>query len=193
MKTLLHACCGPCLGGSYPLLEAKVGKENIAVFWENPNIHPYFEYVQRLNTLATVAEHLSLKIFWGSTEYGLESFLKVLNGKYDNSRCFKCYELRLEATAKRAKQEGFDAFSTTLLISPYQDHELIRSVGEALANCHGIAFNYLDFREGFRKTHDLVRDLDLYKQKYCGCIFSEYQRYAQDKKLLKTLERALDK
>lgn len=191
MKTLLHSCCGPCLAGSYPILEAKVGKENVAVFWENPNIHPYFEFVQRLDTLAKVSEHLSLETLWGNTQYGLESFLKALDGKYDKSRCFKCYELRLSATAKKAKEAGFDAFSTTLLISPYQDHELITSVGETVAKAHNLEFNYVDFREGFRQTHQVVRELDLYKQKYCGCIFSEFERYAQDKKVLKILERAL--
>ncbi len=159
MKTLLHSCCGPCLGGSFPLLEAKVGKENIGIFWENPNIHPYFEFVQRLDTLVKVSEHLGLKIYWGNTDYGLEDFLKVLNGKHDESRCFKCYEMRLEATAKRAKEEGFEAFSTTLLISPYQNHELIVSVGETVAARHGLKFNYVDFREGFRKTYEVIREL----------------------------------
>ena len=182
MNTLLHCCCGPCLGGSYPILEKEIGSVNTAVFWENPNIHPYFEYIQRMNSFIKMSEIYGLKIYKGDVEYGLNRFLCELNGKYDSSRCETCYRLRLEATAKKAVEKGFESFSTTLLISPYQNHELLQKVGNEAADKYKVKFLYVDFRPGFKDSHEIIRKYELYKQKYCGCIFSEYDRYINDKK-----------
>lgn len=182
MNTLLHCCCGPCLGGSYPILEKEIGTGKTAVFWENPNIHPYFEYIQRMNSFIKMSEVYGLKIYKGDVEYGLSRFLNVLGEDYGPSRCEKCYRIRLYATAKKAAEKGFDSFSTTLLISPYQNHELLQKVGNEVGEENKIKFLYVDFRPGFRSSHDIIRQYDLYKQKYCGCIFSEYDRYINDKK-----------
>ena len=114
MTILLHTCCGPCLSGSYPILEAEIGKGLTSVFWENPNIHPYVEYYQRMASFIKMAKIYELPIIKGNTEYGLNRFLEALNGHYGSERCAVCYRLRLEATAQKAKELGFDEISTTL-------------------------------------------------------------------------------
>ncbi len=179
---LLHTCCGPCLSGSYPILEAEVGKGQTAVFWENPNIHPFVEHYMRLQSFIKMAQIYELPIIKGDIEYGLNRFLEALNGHFGSERCATCYRLRLEATAKAAKEHGFDEISTTLLISPYQNHELLQKVGNEAAEKYGVKFHYTDFRPGFRGSHELARKYELYRQKYCGCIFSEHDRYRDDKK-----------
>jgi len=183
MKVLLHCCCGPCLGGSFPILEKTIGSGNTAVFWENPNIHPYVEYIQRSNSFLKLSDALGLKVFKGDADYGLNRFLANLRGVYDERRCETCYSMRFEAVAKAAVIHGFDAISTTLFISPYQNHDLLKDIGEKTAQKHGLKLCYVDFRPGFKNTYDVIRENDLYKQKYCGCIFSEYDRFKNDKKL----------
>lgn len=184
MDILLHSCCGPCLTGSYPLLEKAVGKNKTAVFWENPNIHPFIEYQQRLEAFKIAARHFELDAIYGETVYGLEKFLRGLNNEFGQTRCAICYRMRLKAAAKAAAKAGISAFTTTLLISPYQDHELITKIGQEEAAQNGVNFYYLDFRPGFRGSHNAARELGLYRQKYCGCVFSEYDRYKNDKKYL---------
>ncbi|MBU1106342.1 MAG: epoxyqueuosine reductase QueH [Candidatus Riflebacteria bacterium] len=184
MAILLHTCCGPCLTGSYPLLEANAGAGNTLLFWENPNIHPFIEYQQRLESFKTAATHFKLEIIFGDTAYGLNRFLHALNNDFGAGRCEICYRLRLEATAKAATIAGIAAFTTTLLISPYQDHELLIKTGKEVAAENGVAFHYTDFRPGFRGSNEKARELGLYRQKYCGCIFSEHDRYKNDKRIL---------
>jgi predicted adenine nucleotide alpha hydrolase (AANH) superfamily ATPase len=98
---------------------------------------------------------------------------------HEGDRCGDCFRMRLEKTAAVAKEEGFDSFTTTLLISPYQKHELLKEMGEQIAEEQGIEFHYEDFRPGFRESHRLSRELDIYHQKYCGCIYSEWERYGK--------------
>ncbi len=184
MDLLLHTCCGPCLTGSYPLLKAAVGENKTAVFWENPNIHPFIEYQQRLESFKTTATHFGLDVIYGETAYGLERFLHALDNEFSPARCAICYRLRLKATAKAAAKAGISAFTTTLLISPYQNHELIIKIGQEEAAQNGVSFHYTDFRPGFRGSHNAARELELYRQKYCGCVFSEHDRYKNDKKYL---------
>ena len=184
MAILLHSCCGPCLTGSYPRLEASAGAGSTVLFWENPNIHPFIEYQQRLASFKTAATHFKLEIVQGDSAYGLDRFLRALDNDFGPGRCAVCYRLRLEATAKAAAKAGIAAFTTTLLISPYQNHELLIKTGEQVAAENGVAFHYTDFRPGFRGSHDTARELGLYRQKYCGCIFSEHDRYKNDKKYL---------
>jgi predicted adenine nucleotide alpha hydrolase (AANH) superfamily ATPase len=146
------------------------------LFWYNPNIHPSAEYVLRRNSLALFAanESLQLKIH---DEYGLRFFLNE-TFPYTEGRCKKCYFLRLEKAASTAAEEGFEAFTTSLLISPYQDHEEIRRTGEETAARHGIEFLYRDFRPLFREGQATARAMGFYMQKYCGCIFSEEERFS---------------
>ena len=156
--------------------------ENIDVhgYWYNPNIHPYTEYKNRLDALKSYSEmiHLPLTI---NDQYGLRMFTKMAMEDLDN-RCLGCYDMRLRETALYAKNNGYDAFSTTLLISPYQKHDKLKALGEKLAKEIGIPFYYQDFRPFFREGQKQARELPLYMQKYCGCIFSEEERYLFNKK-----------
>ena len=174
MKLLLHTCCAPC---SISVIQS-LQEDGITptIYWYNPNIHPYTEYKARKDTLKEYAESIGIEAII-EEEYGLVEFCKkTINNLSD--RCAKyCYIVRLEKTAKYAKENGYDAFSTTLLVSPYQKHEILKKVGEDLAKKYGIKFIYKEFREGFRNGQAKARELGLYMQKYCGCIFSEEERY----------------
>lgn len=173
MSLLLHACCGPCSAGVLPILTS----HNIhpVLYWNNPNIHPAIEYLHRLESLHTLCEtwHVPLVV---DGRYGLKEFTKAVCADIAG-RCHKCYTMRLDAAAEYAAQNGFSSFTTTLLVSPHQDHEAIRQIGEKCAMKHGISFHYEDFRPGFRDGQAQARDMDLYMQKYCGCVFSEEERY----------------
>ncbi len=173
MKLLLHICCAPC---SVMCIE-KLREEKIDItgFWYNPNIHPYMEYRARRDCLRDYAESIDLKMIFHDY-YGVREFTKNVVNNIDN-RCTYCYMTRLNETAKYAKENGFDAFCTTLLISPYQNHEKIIEVGNRLAEKYGIKFYYCDFRPYFREGQNKARDLGFYMQKYCGCIYSEEERY----------------
>jgi predicted adenine nucleotide alpha hydrolase (AANH) superfamily ATPase len=173
MKLLLHACCGPC---AIQCVEA-FGEEGTRpdLFWYNPNIHPFTEYAARRETLAAYAGAEALKLIL-QDEYGLRPFIRGVYPRFD-ARCAFCYRKRLEESAALAKRENYDCFSTTLLISPYQKHELIRELGEAAARRHGTAFLYRDLRPRFREGRRMARERGFYMQKYCGCIFSEEERY----------------
>ena len=176
MKLLLHACCAPC---SVQCIEA-LAEEEIRpdMYWYNPNIHPYTEYRSRRDSLTSFAEERKLPLVT-EDEYGLRLFIAGLNESAPggNGRCAFCYRLRLEKTAQAAAEKGYDTFSTTLLISPYQDHGLIRKIGEELALLHGPRFLYRDFRPRFRLGQNEARAAGYYMQKYCGCIYSEEERY----------------
>ena len=174
MKLLLHVCCAPCSVACI----ASLREENIepALFWYNPNIHPFTEYSQRRDTAVQYARNLDLPLLM-EDNYGLKLFLNTLNesgsGYEPPRRCVYCYRMRMEKTALAAKENGFDSFCTTLFISPYQNHELLKEEAERAAEKHGVTFLYRDFRPLFRKGREEARALGLYMQKYCGCIFSK--------------------
>jgi len=179
MKLLLHCCCAPC---SLPCISS-LRARNIEseLLWFNPNIHPCGEYKARLDSLREFAadERLKLRLI---DEYGLRVFLKEVSSENDATapeRCEKCYRMRLYKTASVAAEQGFTAFTTSLLISPYQDHDALRRIGEEAAAKHGVDFLYMDFRPLFRESRTAARERGLYMQKYCGCIFSEEERYAK--------------
>ncbi len=174
MKLLLHTCCAPC--SVYCIDRLREEKIEPTVYWYNPNIHPYTEYKVRRDTLKDYTTSIGVKsIFY--EEYGLREFCKNTINDLEN-RCINyCYRVRLEKTVQYAKDNGYDAFSTTLLISPYQQHEELKNLCEQLAKEYKINFFYEDFRIGFRQGQTKARELGLYMQKYCGCIFSEESRY----------------
>lgn len=174
MKILLHACCAPC--SVYCIDSLQEQKIDFDIYWYNPNIHPYMEYKQRRDTLISYTDSLGLKLIINEN-YGLKEFTKNVINDLENRCQNYCYRVRLEETAKYAKENGYDAFSTTLLISPYQNHEALKQIGEELAKKYEIKFYYEDFRVGFRQGQAKARELGLYMQKYCGCIFSEEDRY----------------
>ena len=176
MKLLLHTCCAPC--SVYCIDTLKKDNIDITSYWYNPNIHPYTEYKERLNALKDYTKSIDIPLIIDDY-YGLRQFCKNVVDKLDN-RCGYCYYSRLEKTAIYAKEHGFDAFSTTLLISPYQNHELLKKTGEIIEKKYNIKFLYEDFRPGFKKGYEKARRLGLYIQKYCGCIFSEEERYIDE-------------
>ena len=182
-RLLLHICCAPC---SVACLE-QLAEEGIKPvgFWYNPNIHPYQEYKARRDTLIDYADAIGLELIIHD-EYGLQKFTKAVCHDIPN-RCAYCYAVRLDETARTAKEQGFQAFSTTLTVSPYQDHELIRKIGEQAAKKYGEEFCYYDFAPRFREGQQKAREAELYMQKYCGCIYSEEDRY--QKQIRKDLEK----
>ncbi len=179
MKILLHTCCAPCLLFPFALLRQQ--GHDLTIFFYNPNIHPFREFQKRRNVLRGFASDNNISLIEESS-YGLVEFLK--NTDYQKKeRCPKCYSMRLERSACAAKTGGFDAFSTTLLYSKYQQHDLIAQQGNLLAGEKGIPFLYHDFRKGWKEGVEASIELNLYRQSYCGCIFSEQERY--DKSLKK--------
>ena len=178
MKLLLHICCGPC--ALYPIKELLNKKfDKITGFFYNPNVHPPSEYKRRRDALMQVGVELpdpyGFEIIY--PEYRMEEYFRNVLLKEDSpERCSLCWKLRLFETANFAKDNGFDAFTTTLLISPYQDHEKIKRIGEKIAGEKDIQFYYQDFRSGFKDGQEQAKKENLYRQKYCGCVFSELER-----------------
>ncbi|HPF88556.1 MAG TPA: epoxyqueuosine reductase QueH [Candidatus Limiplasma sp.] len=178
MKLLLHACCAPCSVASIQALRDE-GIEP-TVFWSNPNIHPFTEYRARRNALREYTQSIGAALEEDDT-YGLRPFVRAVAADIDG-RCRYCYALRLDNTARYAAENGFTHFTSTLLISPYQDHELICEIAKNAAQKHGVEFLYRDFRPHFRQGNNRARELGIYMQKYCGCIFSEEDRYHKKRK-----------
>lgn len=175
MKLLLHACCAPCsIECVRSLREERIEP---ALFWHNPNIHPFTEYRAREESLARFAGEEGLELV-REGGYGLPLFLEKAGDKGE-ARCQACYDLRLERAARYAAEHGYDSFCTTLLISPYQKHDLIRETAQRWANAYGVEFLDRDFRPLFRQGQRQARERQFYMQKYCGCIFSEMERYVK--------------
>jgi len=173
MKILLHTCCAPCL--IYPLGRLKEKGFKIRGYFYNPNIHPFAEYKNRKQAVADFAHPHNLEVIY--PEYSPMEFFQAVNLKEDRpERCSICWSLRLEKTAEAGKEMGCNYFSTTLLVSPYQNQELLKKIGEDIAKEEGIEFYYEDFRTGFKKAHDEAKAQGIYCQKYCGCIYSEIER-----------------
>jgi four helix bundle protein len=156
------------------------GDEAVGYFF-NPNIHPFQEYQKRLDALKQYSERVGLKVIYRD-EYLLEEFLKNVSHRVEE-RCQYCYSVRLETTACEAKKQSFDGFSTTLLQSTHQNHALIKETGERLAREMGIPFYYEDFRQGWRKGMEVSKAMGLYRQQYCGCIYSEKERFMKSNKM----------
>ena len=170
----MHTCCAPC---SVYCIE-KLREEGIepTVYWYNPNIHPYTEYVARRACLKEYINRINVKAIFDD-EYGLDGFCKNVVDNL-NARCVNyCYPVRLRKTFEYAKANGYDTVTTTLLYSIYQKHDFIKKLMEDLSKEFDIDFLYIDFRKGFWIGHEKAIEQGLYMQKYCGCIFSEEDRY----------------
>ena len=173
MKTLLHICCGPC--ATYCVDALRADGHEVMGYNYNPNIHPLREYRLRAESVKKFAAEVDLPLI-GHPEYGMQDFLRQVTFR-ENERCLICYNMRLTATAKMAKHGNFEAFTTTLLISPFQNREQIIAIGQRLAEEYAIKFLDYDFRPGFKTSVQLSKDMELYRQQYCGCIYSEEERY----------------
>ncbi|MGE5631099.1 MAG: epoxyqueuosine reductase QueH [Caulobacteraceae bacterium] len=177
MKTLLHMCCGPCAVYPFDVLSKE---HDITGLFYNPNIHPYTEYKKRMDTAQEFSDKAGFRLIV-LDEYKLDEFLR--NAAFrESQRCMMCYADRLERAASVAKKGNFDCFTTTLLVSPFQKHDLIRRIGEEAGEKYGVKFLYKDFREGFKEGVVKSKELGLYRQPYCGCIYSERDRYLPRRK-----------
>ena len=180
MKTLLHICCAPCANQCIEVLQGD--KLEVTGFWFNPNIHPFTDYRARRNCLREYAEAIALPLI-ERDDYGLRPFVRAVAEDIDN-RCGVCYEMRLFEAARQASEGGFDSFTSSLFISPYQNHELMKETAERAAAQYGVAFLYRDFRPYFKAGQEKARELNMYIQKYCGCVFSEQERYLKPGKII---------
>jgi epoxyqueuosine reductase len=178
MKVLLHICCGPC--AIYPVKSLRQEGHEVAGFFYNPNIHPFSEYERRYQAVVAMSERLGLDTIYH--RYDFEDFLKnisVLSSRDEQHRW--CWRVRLEETAKMAKQEGFEGFTTTLLSSPYQDISIIAALSQELACSQQLTFVNQPFRKGFAESHKAAKEWMLYHQNYCGCLYSEKESLARKK------------
>lgn len=174
---LLHACCAPC---SSAVLELLSDVFDIALLFYNPNISPAEEFNFRLDELKRLTQEMKLgdtKIL--APEYDNSEFEDAIKGMEEipegGKRCEVCYRLRLEKTAKIAKETGFDYFTTTLSISPYKNAEWLNSIGKELSEQYGVNYLFSDFKKGngYKRSCELSKEFDLYRQNYCGCIYSK--------------------
>jgi len=176
MKLLMHTCCAPC--SVYCIDSLRNERIEPSCYWYNPNIHPYIEYKTRRDTLIEYSQIANFNLIINE-DYGLKEFCKNVVDNLENRCVNYCYKVRLEETVKYAKENGYDAFTSTLFVSPYQKHEELKQICEKLAKKYEMEFLYRDFRVGFREGQNKARELGLYMQKYCGCVFSEEERYAK--------------
>ncbi len=180
MKVLLHICCAPCANRPLALLQEQ--GHDVTGFWYNPNIHPFTEYRSRRNTVREYLTEIGVPLI-EQNDYALRPFVRTVAEDIAR-RCVKCYEMRLFQTAQTAKEQGFDAFTSSLFISPYQNHQLMIDVADRAAETFGVEFLYEDFRPLFRDGQDFAREHGFYMQKYCGCVFSEEERYLKARRII---------
>lgn len=178
---LLHACCAPC---SSAVLERLSNFFKITIIYYNPNITEEKEYLKRLTELKDFIKKIKTKypINIIDTRYNPKEFFTIAKGlekeKERGKRCYECYKLRLEETAKVAKKQGFDFFTTTLTLSPYKNTTWLNEIGEELSKKYQASYLYSDFKKknGYKRSIELSKEYNLYRQDYCGCIYSKLER-----------------
>ena len=187
---LLHACCAPC---SSACLERLSNFFKITIIYYNPNITEEKEYLKRLEELKNFIQKIKVKypINIIDTKYDPKEFFEISKGlekeKERGKRCYKCYELRLEETAKVAKENNFDFFATTLTLSPYKKTDWLNEIGENLSNKYQTSYLYSDFKKknGYKRSIELSKEYNLYRQDYCGCIYSKLEREEEKNKQIR--------
>ncbi|MFH1647086.1 MAG: epoxyqueuosine reductase QueH [Chloroflexota bacterium] len=173
-KLLVHVCCPHC--AAFTVEHWRRQSYDVSGLWYNPNIHPFTEHQRRLESMASLARELDLPLTV-TDGYDMAAYFRRVAG-HEDERCRHCFDLRLGKTAETAREQGFDAFTTTLLISPHQKHDLIKEIGDGIAAQQGVAFLYADLRKRYSDSRHITKPLDLYRQQYCGCLYSEWERYA---------------
>ncbi len=182
-KLLLHACCGICTSS---VLERLYPFFDITILYYNPNIYPEEEYLKRFDTLKEIILKMKIKVKLLEIGYESKEFKAISKGleneKEGGERCTKCFYLRLEKTAKLAQKRNFDYFTTTLSVSPHKDSQKLNQIGKVLSEKYNVEYLYSDFKkkEGYKRSNELAKKYDLYRQNYCGCKYSlnealEYQ------------------
>ena len=172
---LIHACCAHCT--AYTVEHWREQGYDVTALWYNPNIHPFMEHQARLEAMKNLSQnmHFPLVIVEG---YDLkEYFRRVVS--HEDERCAYCFELRLGMAAQKTKELGSEAFTSSLLISPHQKHDLTKEIGEKVALENGVSFLYADLRKRYSDSRHITKPMELYRQQYCGCVYSEYERYAE--------------
>ena len=175
-KILLHMCCAPCATAVLEHLRAD-GYEVTGYFY-NPSIHPWKEFKRRLDAVKEWAPAVDLPVIYNE-EYPLEENIKMLLDS--ENRCLSCFTDRMKRTAELASEMGIELFTSTLSVSPYQNHRLLIEAGESAAESLDVQYLYRDFRDSYRRSIELSRGAGLYRQPYCGCVFSERDRYLKVK------------
>jgi epoxyqueuosine reductase len=173
MKVLLHVCCANC--AIYPIKSMREDNLEVMGFFYRHNIHPYTECLKRQQALQDYAQTINLKVIY-QEGYDLEAFIQNVVFR-ETDRCNYCYHDRLRSTALLARRGKFDYFTTTLLYSKHQKHDIIRSMGESIGRTVGVPFYYRDYRKGWKEGIECSKQIGLYRQQYCGCIYSEKERY----------------
>ena len=188
MRVLLHMCCGPC--GIVPIRSLCDDGHEVAVALTNPNIHPFLEFLRRREAARDVCSRLGVEVV-REDPYGLVGFLRAIDGRMEE-RCGVCYRMRMERAAESAAELGFDAFTSTMLVSTQQEHEAVRRAGEEAAERHGVRFLYRDWRPRVMEGVEESKEMGVYRQQYCGCVFSEWERYRdmRPERALKAARRA---
>jgi len=188
-RLALHACCGPCLIEPFDVLDAEF--DQTVVIYFNPNIHPADEYERRRDTLENYAREAGIDVV--ELDYDVNRWMEQVAplARDAGARCRACYGLRLGEVAAWAAANGFDAISTTLTVSPYQDADAIADEGRAAAARAGVHFVARDFRERYAEATRRSRDLGMYRQNYCGCVLSDIE--AREQRAKRRAERARDK
>lgn len=193
-RVLIHACCGPC--SLMPIVHLRDEGWEPALFFFNPNIHPAWEWERRLDALRLAAARLDVPLVEEGGRPDPDAWVTALGGIVQpGARCMLCYRPRLDRTAALAAETGFDAFTSSLLYSRYQQHDIIRREAEQSALRHGAPFLYRDFREWWYDGIRMSRELGLYRQKWCGCVLSmgeahRLQQEAEQRKAAQKAERA---
>ncbi len=174
MRILLHTCCAPCL--IHPLERLRAKGFGVSALFYNPNIHPFAEYRKRKQALEQFCASRQVELL--CPQYLPSEFFQAVNlVEQKPQRCPVCWFLRLNKTADIAKEKSFDSFTTSLLVSPYQDQEALKKIGSNISKDKQVEFFYEDFRPGFKRAHNLAKEERIYCQKYCGCVYSEIERY----------------
>ena len=173
MKVLLHICCAPC--AIYPLKTLRNNGFEVMGFFYRHNIHPYTECMRRETTLKDFAAFEDLRVVY-QQDYDMEGFIRSVVFR-EKDRCSYCYHDRLKAAAHIARKGKFDTFTSTLLYSKFQKHAAIKEMGESVGREVGVPFFYHDFREGWKEGIAVSKERNIYRQPYCGCIYSEKERY----------------
>jgi len=175
-SVLVHCCCAHC--AAYTVDYWRQQGYKVSILWYNPNIHPYMEHQRRLESVKSLTQEVNLPLIITEGYDVIDYFRQVVG--HEPQRCQYCFRLRLLKTAEIAYQRGINTFTTSLLISPHQKHDLLREIGNKISKEKGIDFLYVDLRKRYSDSRHITKGLNLYRQQYCGCLYSEWERYAQE-------------
>jgi hypothetical protein len=182
MNVLVHACCAHCT--AYTVEHWRKEGFSVTALWYNPNIHPFTEHNLRLEAMKSLSQSMNFPLVVTPGYDFKEYFRRVVS--HEDNRCGYCFELRLTQAAQKAKELGLEAFTSSLLISPHQKHDLAREIGERVESETGVKFLYADLRKRYSDSRHITRPMELYRQQYCGCIYSEYERYSEETRSTKS-------